>query len=57
MKLALSVAVVLLTGSETQGMSTVDETETHDIVGNHKQLNGKFHGIEMWYTLAITRSC
>jgi hypothetical protein len=51
MKLVLSVAVVLFTGSETQSMSTADEIEIRDIIGNLKQFNGKFHDTEMWYTL------
>jgi hypothetical protein len=51
MKLLLSVAVVIFTGSETQGMSTDDGIEIRDIIGNHKQFSGKFHDIEMWYRL------
>jgi len=50
-KLVLSVAVVLFTGSETQGMSTGDGIEIRDIIGNHKQFSGKFHDTEMWYRL------
>jgi len=51
MKLVLSVAVVLFTGSETQSMSTADGIEIPDIIGNLKQFNGKFHDTEMWYRL------
>ena len=52
MKLVLSVAVVFLfTGSETQGISTADGIEIRDITGNLKQFNGKFHDIEMCYSL------
>lgn len=47
----LSVAVVLFTGSEIQGMSTGDGFEIRDIIGNLKQFNGKFHDTEMWYRL------
>jgi len=47
----LSVAVVLFTGSETQGMSTANGIEIRDITGNHKQFSGKFHDIEIWYRL------
>jgi hypothetical protein len=51
MKLVLSVAVVLFTGCETQGMSTADGIEIRDIIGTHKQFNGKFQDFEMWYRL------
>jgi len=51
MKLVLSVAVVLFTGSDTQGMSTADGIEFRGISGNHKQFSGKFHDIETWYGL------
>ena len=50
-KLLLSVAVVLFTGSETQGMSIADGNEFRGISGNLKQFIGKFHDIEMWYRL------
>lgn len=51
MKLVLSVAVLLFTGSDTQGMSTADGIEFRGISGNQKQFSGKFHDIEMWYRL------
>ena len=50
-KLVLSVAVVLFTGSETQGMSKADGNEIRDVIRNHKQFNGKSRDTEMWYRL------
>jgi hypothetical protein len=47
MKLVLSVAVVLFTGSETKGMSTANGIEIRDITGNHKQFSGKFPDTDM----------
>jgi hypothetical protein len=50
-KLVLSVAVVLFTGSETEEMPISDGIENRDITVNHKQFNGKFHDTGIWYKL------